>query len=973
MLTATPQTAGRRPGAGGLAPSAIARPLVLALLALALLAITTPARAGATVASGALSQLSEPSSCIGELEEEIAKCGTTVPYGLSSAYQVQVSPDGENAYSVADNGDLIEYSRDLASGALTVIGCFGSLSRTEPCAAGHAVMEVAALVDPDAIAISPDGASVYVVTRGASNVVEFNRNFETGLLSKVGCITHEASSSECATTAAKGLDLPSGVVVSPDGESVYVTGFGEEALAEFTRSGDGVLTQLAAPNECIGGAGSTCATHTAIGLKEDVGIAVSPDPDDNDVYVAAGARGADGDIAAFVRGAEGALAQLPGEAACIGETVAGCTKGSKAEHIHGSEDLVVSPDGGNVYASSFSTNAVVELARTDSGALEQLASPNECVSTEALTGCEQVVKIGGALGVAISPDGADLYATGASEDAVAAFQRGAAGALEQLAANPCLTEQASGCGGPEFDERVGLRFARRLTVSPDGTNVYVAGEEAHAIAELARTVIPTAVRVNRTHGSPAGGAEVYIKGSGFAAGAEVLFGGIRSPAVVVASATSMVAESPALGREEAVAVTVENEAGTSVAGPGDQFTYTERPAVAGVAASVGTEAGGTVVTITGSELLGASGVDFGGTPAAGFTVSSAESITATSPPGTGVVDVTVETPHGASAAGAGDKFTYVHGSPTPVSVLALSEYCAEVGYPRATLENDAEYLGAGFAYENWACVESDGTEVPIANTGPAPSMANACELEDPGVAVYAYPEEPDNAFSWGCNSIVPPEEDLDGGGVREPFVGLPIASGSATEEPAAAVPPPKLAVSANLAPVSGSVLVKLPGSSAFVSLTSVRQVPFGTVVDATDGRVAVTTVTRHGALQAMTFSAGELKLTQGRNGMVVATLAGGSFSVCPTARERSHIARAAHAGAARASGKHVVRKLWAEGHGSYSTRGSYAAGAGARWLTEDRCDGTLIHVPTGSAAVTNLVDHRHATVRAGRSYLAKAP
>ena len=83
----------------------------------------------------------------------------------------------------------------------------------------------------------------------------------------------------------------------------------------------------------------------------------------------------------------------------------------------------------------------------------------------------------------------------------------------------------------------------------------------------------------------------------------------------------------------------------------------------------------------------------------------------------------------------------------------------------------------------------------------------------------------------------------------------------------------------------------------------------------------------------------------------------------------------ARASSKHASGKHVVRKLWAEGHGSHSTKGSYASGAvlGTRWLTENLCDGTLIHVATDSVAVTNLVTHLHVIVKAGHSDLAKAP
>ena len=176
----------------------------------------------------------------------------------------------------------------------------------------------------------------------------------------------------------------------------------------------------------------------------------------------------------------------------------------------------------------------------------------------------------------------------------------------------------------------------------------------------------------------------------------------------------------------------------------------------------------------------------------------------------------------------------------------------------------------------------------------------------------------------------------------------------------------------NLTPVSGSVLVKLPGSSTFVALSAVRQIPFGTIVDATHGKVTVTTQGPHGVIQTVTYSEGEFELTQGSNGLVLATLVGGNFSVCPTARERSHLAQAS---SKHASGKHVVRKLWSEGHGSYSTKGNYAAGAvlGTRWLTEDLCEGTLIHVATDRVSVTNLVNHRHVTVKAGQSYLAKAP
>jgi hypothetical protein len=196
-----------------------------------------------------------------------------------------------------------------------------------------------------------------------------------------------------------------------------------------------------------------------------------------------------------------------------------------------------------------------------------------------------------------------------------------------------------------------------------------------------------------------------------------------------------------------------------------------------------------------------------------------------------------------------------------------------------------------------------------------------------------------------------------------------------TPLPELAVPPvpaPRLGVTGDVARVSGTVLVRLPGAGAFVAVASLQQIPFGSVIEATHGRVSVTTAAPHGGTQTGEFFEGEFVLTQGANGLVVATLTGGSFAVCPTARERAHKARAS---AAAASGKHVVRKLWADAHGSFSTKGNYAAGAvaGTEWLTEDLCDGTLIRVTRDKVAVTNLVNHRHVMVTVGHHYLAKAP
>ncbi|MBP0644734.1 IPT/TIG domain-containing protein, partial [Mycobacterium tuberculosis] len=84
-----------------------------------------------------------------------------------------------------------------------------------------------------------------------------------------------------------------------------------------------------------------------------------------------------------------------------------------------------------------------------------------------------------------------------------------------------------------------------------------------------------------------------------------------------------------------VDVTVTTVGGTSATGAADQYTYVAAPTVSSVNPTSGPGSGGTTVTITGTNFTGASAVAFGGTAAAGFSVVSATSITATSPAGTG--------------------------------------------------------------------------------------------------------------------------------------------------------------------------------------------------------------------------------------------------------------------------------------------------------------------------------------------------
>jgi hypothetical protein len=91
---------------------------------------------------------------------------------------------------------------------------------------------------------------------------------------------------------------------------------------------------------------------------------------------------------------------------------------------------------------------------------------------------------------------------------------------------------------------------------------------------------------------------------------------------------------------------------------GAVFPFGPDPTIEAMSPTRGPAAGGTTVTITGANLAGARAVTFGSTPAASFTVTSATTITAVSPPGFGKVDVTVTTAYGTSAITPLDVFAY---------------------------------------------------------------------------------------------------------------------------------------------------------------------------------------------------------------------------------------------------------------------------------------------------------------------------
>lgn len=84
------------------------------------------------------------------------------------------------------------------------------------------------------------------------------------------------------------------------------------------------------------------------------------------------------------------------------------------------------------------------------------------------------------------------------------------------------------------------------------------------------------------------------------------------------------------------------------------------PVVTSISPSSGNPAGGTVVTVNGTDFeVGSTTINFGAVPATGVSCASSVQCIATSPPGTGVVSVRATTSAGTSADTPADDYTYV--------------------------------------------------------------------------------------------------------------------------------------------------------------------------------------------------------------------------------------------------------------------------------------------------------------------------
>ena len=418
-------------------------------------------------------------------------------------------------------------------GCLVAPGSGSQENGTSGCAPGKG------LTGAKAVAVSPDGANVYVVGGVAGNsvalsfgaVVILKRDTATGALTETGCLSSDGTDgrdgASGACTAEPSLLGAHGVAVSPDGSTVFVSSSSSASVVAFSRDpASGSLTRLG----CFQGTprpGAPCGAANLLPSSSSLAASAGGDA----LYVAAPLEGAISTLdttsnlrtpsgivpalpastAAASAGASGSAAQpelasifttsLPGNELmnpCI--AVNGldgvCAVGTATQ---GLDSLALSPEGKQLYGAAPGSKAIDVFAPEASGALAETS----CVKVEAPPGlCSTGTLMNEPSALAASPDGKNLYAA----DSVNSFT----GSVDVLTRDPATGAlSTSGCveyqppppkpepeeeGGGEEAEGAsasaasgkcagapGLNNVSVVAVSGDGSSVYAIGSGSAAI------------------------------------------------------------------------------------------------------------------------------------------------------------------------------------------------------------------------------------------------------------------------------------------------------------------------------------------------------------------------------------------------------------------------------------------------------------------------------------------------------------
>ena len=385
------------------------------------------------------------------LEQDVTN-GSDDVVGLAGPTALALSPDGEHAYvtSEALNAVLL-FARNSFNGRLSL------LDRYDSSKPGFTDGLFAGAID---VVVSPDGEHVYVAAREDDSVLVLNRNTATGQLAFVQNRTQNADN--------PGLDGVRRLQLSADGGHVYAAGSDANAIAVFARNAvDGTLQFLEA---------------------EISGV----DDEDDD-----------------------------------GPAVEAMTRPS---------GLTLSADGEQLYVASRFGDAVQVFNRDNDAASEDYGRLSFVTAYQ--NGLAGIVGLDGAFDIVASADNAQVYVTAEAEDALVLFDRNADGSLSQRTVF-----------SQELPDLPGLGGVQGLALAPDGLELFAAGLQTAASA-FSSAPDRTTTMTGRFAAFKHGGDHQIGTAHDIAAGEDARMVGLERAALIIADADARVAVGLDAGRAQ---------------------------------------------------------------------------------------------------------------------------------------------------------------------------------------------------------------------------------------------------------------------------------------------------------------------------------------------------------------------------------------------------------------------------------------
>jgi DNA-binding beta-propeller fold protein YncE len=196
--------------------------------------------------------------------------GCSAGHGLKSARDVAVTADGKGVYvASADPGGISVFNRDPMSGSLVAATFTGSNPPSNACInqdASDGCVQGRSVAGALAVVVSPDGQDVYLDGEASGAIAAFARDTTTNQLRQLdgtdGCISYNGSGGLCSQ--GKVMESIKDLAISPDGKNLYAASQNNQAVLVFDRDTGPAPAPSGGGSAPSGGDGGATSSATGV-------------------------------------------------------------------------------------------------------------------------------------------------------------------------------------------------------------------------------------------------------------------------------------------------------------------------------------------------------------------------------------------------------------------------------------------------------------------------------------------------------------------------------------------------------------------------------------------------------------------------------------------------------------------------------------------------------------------------------------